>query len=726
MTPSSAVWHQLGSGGQEDPRPAPSQRTWPHWRTLRSLPPGLSWLSRCLLLALAYGAAARIGLAYSSLAPNVTLIWAPTGVALFAILRWGPGLWPAIVLGDAIANAGTGATWWAVAGIALGNVAQSLACARALRASGFQPDLRRIRDVTALLSLGTAGAAISATIGPALLMAGGSFAPVMYPSVWLQWLMGDATGVLVVTPLLLAWWPAGKVRSPSPGTGGHREAWALLAVLAALCAAIFGWQGERPGLLLPGHYPSAMALFPLAIWAALRFGLRGATLLTLAVSVAAVWGTVRGIGPFVDGTLTSSLLRWWLFANLLTVTTLLLSASQSERHEAQLEAIRDRDFTTAILDAEGALVVVLDEGWRIVRVNRALESLTGFARADLVGHRFDEMLLPREQHDRFTGHAELLRLNLKDTARHDGTLRRRRGPPLTVSWTMSVLRDDRRRPAHVIVSGVDVSTRVEAAAALRVARRQLADRVDQRTRELADANADLKVQMAERQRLEREIIAIGEDALRHVGQELHDGLGQHLTAAAIQAELLARDLALAGPDDAQTATQAQARRIERMISDAIDQTRSLAHGLYPVEVDAAGLMAALTRLADSVRHDIRRPCELDCPEPVTLDEHAVALHLYRIAQEAVNNALKHAPEGALWMSLRRRPGRLELQIRNALATIPRQPAAVPSDDDRIDGLGLRIMRHRARLIGATLHVGPQDQHWRVDLRLPDSDIHVRD
>lgn len=674
-----------------------------------------------LLLAAAYGAAARLGLSYSSLAPNVTLIWAPTGIGLFAVLRWGPRLWPGIVLGDLVANAGTGAPWFSVLGISAGNVLQALACAWVLRRCGFGEQLERVRDVVLLIGFGTAGAALSACIGPAALVLGGSIAPAAYPSVWLQWLMGDATGVVVLTPLLLAWWrrPEGQA-SPWAGSAlapaRAAEGALLLAVLALLCAAIFSRAFDAqlalvPGLVpgaMPGYYPASLALFPLAVWAALRFGLRGATLLTLLVSVAAVGGTVRGIGPFVDGGETSSLLRWWLFANVITVTSLLLASSQSERDQARAEAIRDRDFSSAILDAEGALVVVLDAAWQIRRVNRAFELATGFAPADLQGRPFLQALVPEEQHGKLSAHAEMLRLNLGPAAgaRLDSVLRRRRGPPITVSWTTSVLRDAQGRIAHVIVSGVDVSARVEAAEALRHARRQLESRVAERTRDLAAANEELQAEMAERHRLEQALLQISEREQQRFGEELHDGLGQHLTAAAIQAELLAGDLQALGEQEAHEA----ALRIEAMLSDAVSQARLLARGLFPVEIEGRGLMAALDELAQATRLRTRTPCALVCPEPIDLADHAVAVHLYRIAQEAVTNAVKHAPGAEVHIALSRSAGVLSLSVRNGAPTQPVRPAA--------PGIGLRILRHRAALIGAALSMGPAEGGWRVALTYP--------
>ena len=156
-----------------------------------------------------------------------------------------------------------------------------------------------------------------------------------------------------------------------------------------MCQAVFGRQLSALVPVSPGYYPAAMVLFPLAVWAALRFGLRGATLFTLLVSVAAVWGTVQGNGPFVDGTLTSSLLRWWIFVNVITVTSLLLSASQSERDEARDGAIRDRDFTRAILDAEGALVLATSGGRLVLPaadLHFAAPALAGEGSVHAAGH----------------------------------------------------------------------------------------------------------------------------------------------------------------------------------------------------------------------------------------------------------------------------------------------------------------------------------------------------
>lgn len=573
----------------------------------------------------------------------------------------------------------------AILGISAGNVLQTLCCAWLLRQAGFREDLSRVRDVLALIVLGTMCAALSACVGPASLAAGGVIPWGAYSSVWVQWWMGDATGAVVLAPLLLSWWSASTKKSwPALRLA---EAVALFAVLGVLCVAVFGGAGW----VRQGYYPASLALFPLAVWAALRFGLRGATLLTLVLSAAAIAGTVHGFGPFVDDAETASLLRWWLFANVITVTTLVLAASRAERDRAQTQAIRDRDFASAVLDAEGALVAVLDPQWRIQRVNRALEAATGFDADSLKGLRFDEALVPQEQWHKIEGLADLLRLKISESVRHDSSLRRHKRPPLVVSWSVSALRDDGHAIEHVIVSGLDVSARVEAAQALRHARRTLEGRVAERTSELARANVELQLEIAERQRLEGEIIRVSENEQMRFGQELHDGLGQHLTATAFQAALLARDL------EGHRAAPA-AERIEAMLGDAISQTRLLARGLFPVELEDNGLRAALAQLAANTRNFMQLSCTLSCSEPVDVQDHTVAIHLYRIAQEAVNNAAKHAHCRHVEIALRWHDSMLVLRVTDDGGGGPLRKAST--------GMGLGIMRYRAKLIGADIQLGP--------------------
>lgn len=198
--------------------------------------------------------------------------------------------------------------------------------------------------------------------------------------------------------------------------------------------------------------------------------------------------------------------------------------------------------------------------------------------------------------------------------------------------------------------------------------------------------------VTERKELERGILEVSERERRSLGQDLHDGLGQRLTALELFSESLAADLRTAAPHLAESA-----RRMSRELRNTLVQTRLLSHGLSPVPLEADGLMRALRELAAGVRSMARVRCEFEAPKPVALGDSAVATHLYRIAQEAVNNALKHSGAARIRIRLVRGSRGLELEVGDDGRGL--KDAKHPED-----GVGIRVMRFRAELIGASLEL----------------------
>lgn len=213
--------------------------------------------------------------------------------------------------------------------------------------------------------------------------------------------------------------------------------------------------------------------------------------------------------------------------------------------------------------------------------------------------------------------------------------------------------------------------------------------MERRVRERTDA---LTSEMAERGRLEREIISISEKERWSLGHDLHDGLGQHLTATAMAAQSIARDL-----EDGKHASVKDAYQLVRLIEDGIGQTRRLAKGLLLVTVEQDELADALREMAVASTKQFRIPCELRLAGIVTTGDAAVATHLFRIAQEAVRNAARHAKAGSveLWVS-GDESGIFMAIIDNGVG--------LPGPEERGFGMGLRIMAHRAKLIGAEFDV----------------------
>ena len=198
----------------------------------------------------------------------------------------------------------------------------------------------------------------------------------------------------------------------------------------------------------------------------------------------------------------------------------------------------------------------------------------------------------------------------------------------------------------------------------------------------------------ERDALEREVIETVENERRRIGHELHDGIGQHLTAALMAMNGMSNELKRVDPVYADKMLQ-----LSGDMRDTITEVRSLSHGLSPVPLWEHGLEDALRSLAEITTRNAGVCCVFECPERVPAIYEATAGHLYRIAQEAVNNALKHAEAGEIRIGLEKREKNLVMEVDDDGCGLP---DTMPKDG----GIGLRVMQHRARMIGGKIELGP--------------------
>ncbi len=202
--------------------------------------------------------------------------------------------------------------------------------------------------------------------------------------------------------------------------------------------------------------------------------------------------------------------------------------------------------------------------------------------------------------------------------------------------------------------------------------------------------------VVERRLLQQELIDAVWNQQRQFGQELHDTLGQELTGIGMVADGAARALAQRSDDQADTL-----RELTAMIQQAKQGARRLAKGLFPVEVDARGLAAALDELGASTRQRCGLEVEVRAARDLHVGDNLVATHLFRIAQEAVTNAVKHAQAGKLQIMLARNlAGALVLRVADDGVGVK------PNGRARTGGMGLRIMRYRAHAMGAELRIEP--------------------
>jgi signal transduction histidine kinase len=270
-----------------------------------------------------YFASAKLGFLLASSTKQVTPVWPPTGIAIVALLVFGPRTAFGVFAGAFCVNLSMDEPWFAALGIAVGNTAGPLAGALFLtRVVRLDVTLSRVRDVLALVAFGALGSmTITAANGVACLAASGIIDWHHYASVWWVWWVGDAMGVLVVAPFLLTW-----AAHPKLAWRGPR----LLEWLA-----LFGTLALTSRFLFWSAIPVTYAVFPFAVWAALRFGPRETASAMLMIATGAVWGRIHEQGPFAHGSEESQLVLLVLFVGVMGITALVLSAATAERERAE-------------------------------------------------------------------------------------------------------------------------------------------------------------------------------------------------------------------------------------------------------------------------------------------------------------------------------------------------------------------------------------------------------
>src|SRR6266496_4810611 len=229
---------------------------------------------------------------------------------------------------------------------------------------------------------------------------------------------------------------------------------------------------------------------------------------------------------------------------------------------------------------------------------------------------------------------------------------------------------------------------------LRMLVRELDRRVLERT-------AALQREVAERQRLDREIARVADRERHRLGQDLHDSLGQHLTGTALAAQVLKEKLALKSAPET-----TEAEKLIHYVEQGIDLTRNLARGFFSPELEADGLIVALQGLAENITERFGIDCVFEGGESLRIRDSAIATQLYRIAQEAVTNSIKHAGAQRITICLTTTTSEL-------LLTISDDGIGFPEKLPNSEGLGLRLMRHGASLAGASFDVRRNGQRGTI-------------
>lgn len=319
------------------------------------------------------------------------------------------------------------------------------------------------------------------------------------------------------------------------------------------------------------------------------------------------------------------------------------TADELREHEARI---------SAILDTTVDGIITIDEQGRIESFNKAAESIFGYQAEEVLGENVKLLMPPpyQDEHDSYirnyldTGHRKIIGIGRE---------------------VLGQRKDGSTFPIDLAVSEVDFGHRRIFTGLVR--------------------------DITERRRLEQEALRISDQERRRIGQDLHDNLGQMLTGIGLIAQNLTRAMESRGQEEAKDLAE-----ITDLIKEADQYARTLARGLIPVDLAVTGLVAALERLALNAERLFGIRCSFEQIGSVLIHDNSVATHLYRIAQEAVSNAVKHGKAPHVRMMLASGQGRVRLRIVD-------DGIGFPEDlDENRPGMGVRIMQYRARMIGATL------------------------
>src|SRR5579864_362058 len=282
----------------------------------------VSMLLQLAVVALAYWFAAQLSLRLALVHGQVTPIWPPTGIALVAILVFGRRIWPSIFVAALAVNLPIGPSPLSAAFIAAGNTLAPLTASAFLHRAGFRIELDRLRDAAAIVLGALTAMTVSATVGSSVLVLSGAVPTDGFWSTWAVWWTGDAMGVLLVAPFLLSLLPNARSPRLTP-----RKALELVGLLLGICVLTF--------VLFQNRLRLEYLVFPLIMFAAWRFHLRGAAPAAMIASGVAIWSAVQGTGPFGTENLIQKMVTLQIFNICVALTSLVLSAFVEARERAE-------------------------------------------------------------------------------------------------------------------------------------------------------------------------------------------------------------------------------------------------------------------------------------------------------------------------------------------------------------------------------------------------------
>ncbi len=358
-------------------------------------------MQRVLLLILVYFIAARIGLGFAFIHKSASPIWLPSGVALSAVLLFGSWIWPAIFLGAFGANILALESFPAALTIALGNTLEALIAGYLVNrfargAAAFEHPLNVFRF---MILGGVLSTMISATAGTMADFFSGLADFNQLMMIWLTWWLGDACGIIIFAPLILAWFREREV----PPLSYFVEFFWFMAFNLLLGVIVFSDLMFAPLV----RYGFSFLIVPSLMWATLRFGRRSITTAIVLFSVIAIIGTLNGLGPFHGETVNSALLILQAFLAMLAIMTLLFCAVIERWRGAEEEVrLREKHFRS-LIEKSYDIVALIDTQGRVLYMSPAVLRLAGYTPEELVGTANSELVHPDDREGTIAKFVEL-------------------------------------------------------------------------------------------------------------------------------------------------------------------------------------------------------------------------------------------------------------------------------------------------------------------------------
>ena len=636
------------------------------------------------LLTLVYFIAGKFGLMLASLQASASPVWPPAGIALAALLLLGYRAWPAIFVGAFLVNVTTAGNVATSLAVASGNTLEAVCGAWLVtRFAGGTTVFDRPQGVFKFALAAMVSTIISPAFGVTSLALAGFADWTNYGAIWLTWWLGDTTGDLLIAPLIILW------GIPSKRRWNWREAvevGILVLLLFVLSEAVFGgWL-----IISAKNYPIAFICGAIVIWTAFRFTQRETATGIFILSAIAIWGTVHGFGPFAGETENQSLLALQSWTAVLTITAMALSAGMAERRRAE-EALRESEVRINLAANAANLGLWV---WNIrdneLWVTEKWRKLFGFAESEPVN--FGQMAQRVHPEDR-----ERMKQRVQHMLEHGGVDReseyRIMQPDGSSRWIAGyggVELDEHGKPACARGVSRDITER-------KIAEEELEQLRQQRT-------ALLEREVAERARLEREVIDICAREQRRIAYDLHDSVGQQLVGIALCAKLLEEQLRGERHSEAD-----KAGMIVKLVNDAARQARLTARSLEGAD-GVGDLKMALQSLAISMSRDCSVKATVTAEGSSLPISPPVAAQLYRIVQEAVHNAVEHGAARDVQINLAFNHEVLVLTIRD-------NGKGFDSNANG-NGMGLRIMRYRSQCVGGSCDVQSSSEGTVVGCRVP--------